>query len=153
MGNNKAFIIHVVNALSYCDRKWFFKVYKEAEYAFAKAVSEAKMTKTVVDELAKDASKEQKAQAHKDHKTAKALVQELKVKMTTNTGGCFLLYDNLLGDNAWAKWSKIVSSQSKAALWTNLNGCTHKTARKKTMQAFEGCITFHLLTIFPKDAA
>ena len=146
-------MIHVMNALSYCDRKGFFKVYEEAESAFAKVVLEAKMTKMVVDKLAQDASKEQKAQAHKDHKTAKALVQELKAKMTTNAGGCFLLYENLLSNKAWAKWSKIFSSQTKTAPWTNLNGRTHNTARKKKIQAFEDCITFHLLTIFPKDAA
>ena len=77
-GNNKAFIIHVMNALSYCDRKGFFKVYYEAEPAFAEAVSEAKLTKAVVDKLAKDESKEQKAQAQKDNKAANTLVQELK---------------------------------------------------------------------------
>ena len=60
VGNKETFIIHVMNALSYCDRKGFFKVYKEAESAFAKAVSEAKMTKTVVDELAKDAKQGEK---------------------------------------------------------------------------------------------
>ena len=30
VGNNKTFIIHVMNASSYCDRKGFFKVHKEA---------------------------------------------------------------------------------------------------------------------------
>ena len=73
--------------------------------------------------------------------------------MPTISGGCFLLYENLLSNNALAKWSKIVSSQTKAAPWTNLNSCIHKTAREKKMQAFEDCITFHLLTIFPTVAA
>ena len=111
------------------------------------------MTKTVVDELAKDASKEQKAQAQKDHKIIKSRVQDLTVKMTTSAGGCFLLYENLLSNNAWAKWRKIVSSQTKAAPWTDLNGRIHNTAHKKTMQSFEDCIAFHLLIIFPNNAA
>ena len=73
--------------------------------------------------------------------------------MTMISGGCFLLYEHLLSNNAQAKWSIFFSSQTKAAPWTNLNSCIHKMACKKTMQAFEDCITFHLLTIFPKDAA
>ena len=73
--------------------------------------------------------------------------------MTTSAGGGFLLYENLLSNNTWAKWSKIVSSQNEAAPWTDLNGCTHNTTCKKTMQAFEDCVTFHLLTIFPGDPA
>ena len=78
--------------------------------------------------------------------------KELKAKNDHNCRGCFFLYENLLSNNAWAKWSKIVSSQTKAAPWTYLNNRTHKMAREKMMQAFEDCVTFHLLTIFPKDA-
>ena len=72
--------------------------------------------------------------------------------MTKNAGGCFSIYVNLISNNAWTKWHKIVASQTKANPWTNLNGNIHNKSCKKTLAAFEDCVTFHLLTIFPEDA-
>ena len=65
----------------------------------------------------------------------------------------FSLYENLLSDNARTKWHKIVASQVEADQRANLNGINHVKARKKLMAAFEDCITFHLLTVFPEDTA
>ena len=73
--------------------------------------------------------------------------------MTKNAGGCFSLYENLLSNNARSKWHKILASQTKASPWTDLNGNIHNKAREQTLQAFEDCVTFLLLTVFPEDAA
>ncbi len=50
-------------------------------------------------------------------------------------------------------WDKIVSSQVGAASWTNLKGKEHKKEHDKSMESFQDCITFHLLDMFPGDAA
>jgi len=67
----------------------------------------------------------------------------------------FALYENLLSEDARAKWSTttIVTSQIGANPWTNLKGNVHNLAREQSVQSFEDCMTFHLLTVFPQDAA
>ena len=100
-----------------------------------------------------EASKSQKSQAKKDHEAKKALVKEQLTKMSESANRIFSLYENLLSNPAQAKWHKVVASQVKAPQWTNLNGITHVKARKKSTTSFEDCVTFHLLTIFPEDAA
>ncbi len=67
--------------------------------------------------------------------------------------GFFLLYANLLSKDAQFRWDKIVSSQVGTAPWANLQGNKHEKERKKSMESFQDCITFHLLDIFPSDAA
>ena len=49
--------------------------------------------------------------------------------------------------------NKIVASQVRAALWTNLQGNEHEEERGKSVESFRDCITFHLLDMFPNDAA
>ena len=65
----------------------------------------------------------------------------------------FALYKTLLGDNARAKWKRIVTTQVGIAPWTDLYGTVHVTAREPSKTAFEDCVTFHLLSVFPNDAA
>ena len=65
----------------------------------------------------------------------------------------FALYKNLLSEDAWSKWSNIVASQIGAIQWTDLKGKVRNLAREPLVQSFEDCVTFHLLTVFPQDAA
>ena len=67
--------------------------------------------------------------------------------------GFFLLYANLLSKNSRFRWDKIFSSQVGAAPWTDLQGNEHKKEHGKSMESFQDCITFHLLDMFPGDAA
>ncbi len=67
--------------------------------------------------------------------------------------GFFSLYANLLSEDAQFHWDKIVASQIQAAPWTGLQGNEHKEERDKSMESFQDCITFHLLDMFPSDAA
>ncbi len=73
--------------------------------------------------------------------------------MATAAEGFFSLYANLLSEDAQFHWDKIVSSQVGAAPWTDLQGNEHKKERNKNMESFQDCITFHLLDMFPSDAA
>ncbi len=67
--------------------------------------------------------------------------------------GFILLYVNLLSKDAHFHWDKIVSSQVGAATWTDLQGNKQKKGHGKSMDSFLDCITFHLLDMFPGDAA
>ena len=64
-----------------------------------------------------------------------------------------LVLNKNLSENARSKWSKILASQIKANLWTDLKGRVHTVSRSPLVQSFEDCVTFHLLTVFPQDAA
>ncbi len=67
--------------------------------------------------------------------------------------GFSLFYANLLSEDARFRWDKIVSSQVGAAPCTNLQGNKHEKECAKSMESFQDCITFHLLDMFPGDAA
>ena len=65
----------------------------------------------------------------------------------------FSLYTNLLREDALFCWDKIVSSQVGAVPWTDLQGYKHKQECGKSIESFQDCITFHLLVMFPGNAA
>ena len=65
----------------------------------------------------------------------------------------FVLYENLLSKNNQSKWTTIVASQIGASPWTDLKGTVHSEPRSPSVQSFEDCVTFHLLTVFPQDTA
>jgi hypothetical protein len=67
--------------------------------------------------------------------------------------GFFSLYANHLSKDARFRWDKIVPSQVGAAPWTNLQGNEHEKECGKSMESFQDCITFHLLDMFPGNAA
>ena len=47
-----------------------------------------------------------------------------------------------------------MASQIGANPWTDLKGTpVHTVAQSLSAQSFEDCVTFHLLTVFPLDAA
>jgi len=86
--------------------------------------------------------------------------QESEVKVRDKNLACaevggkmFVLYKNLLSENARHKWTTIVDSQVDADTWTDLQGTVHTGARCLSYQSFEDCVKFHLLTVFPLDAA
>ena len=66
----------------------------------------------------------------------------------------FALYENLLDKTALLKWNKIFHKQIRTSHWTDLNGKLHAdTICKKMVKSFKDCVKFHLLQIFPNDAA
>jgi hypothetical protein len=65
----------------------------------------------------------------------------------------FQLYANLLSVNARYAWNKIVHTQTKANPCTELQGLTRKGPRGMSRKSFEDCVIFHLLTVFPNNAA
>ncbi len=62
-------------------------------------------------------------------------------------------YANLLSLDAKYSWNKIVWEQTKADPFKDLHGMSRKGPRGLTWESFNDCIMFHLLTVFPNNAA
>ena len=67
--------------------------------------------------------------------------------------GMFELYANLLSVDARYAWNKIVHDQTEADPYQDLQGLNRKGPRGMSRKSFEDCVMFHLLTVFPNNAA
>ncbi len=65
----------------------------------------------------------------------------------------FQLYANLLSVNARYAWNKIVQEQTEADPYQDLQVLSQKGPRGMSRKSFEDCVMFHLLTVFPNNAA
>ena len=83
---------------------------------------------------------------------AKAQLRDKNLACAEVARKMFVIYKNLLSENAWHKWTTIVESQVDADTWTDLIGTVHTVARSPSYQSFEDCVKFHLLTVFPLDS-
>jgi hypothetical protein len=60
---------------------------------------------------------------------------------------------NLLSLDAKYSWNKIVREQMEADPFKDLHAMSRKGPRGLTQESFNNCIMFHLLTVFPNNAA
>ncbi len=65
----------------------------------------------------------------------------------------FQFYANLLSLNAKYTWNKIIWEQTEADPYKDLKGMSRKGPRGLLGESFDDCIMFHLLTVFPNNAA
>jgi hypothetical protein len=65
----------------------------------------------------------------------------------------FQFYANLLSSDAKYSWNKIVQEQTEADPFKDLQGMSRKGPRGLLQESFDDCIVFHLLTMFPNNAA
>ena len=65
----------------------------------------------------------------------------------------FQFYTNLLSSDAKYSWNKIVWEQTEADPFKDLQGVSRKGPRGLSRESFDNCIMFHLLTVFPNNAA
>ncbi len=65
----------------------------------------------------------------------------------------FQFYANLLSLDAKYAWNKIVRAQTEADPFKDLQGVSRKGPRGLLRESFDGCVMFHLLTVFPNNAA
>jgi hypothetical protein len=65
----------------------------------------------------------------------------------------FQFYTNLLSLDAKYLWNKIVWEQTEADPFKDLQGMSRKIPRGLLRESFDNCIMFHLLTVFPNNAA
>ncbi len=80
-------------------------------------------------------------------------IEEATMKCDKAAEDMFQLYANLLYVNARYVWNKIVYEQTKANPYTDPQGLTRKGPRGMLRKSFEDCVMFHLLTVFPNNAA
>ncbi len=65
----------------------------------------------------------------------------------------FQFYANLLSLDAKYAWNKIVREQTEADPYKDLKGMSRKGSRGIMHESFDKCLMFHLLTVFPNNAA
>ena len=175
-GTPEAFLIHVQQALGACRRKGFFEDHETAKFAesehndaavtFREAIAKAKepkgkkgSKKDPILQKGEESPDDVPAQVSEPSDLAESLKGALarrrsaRQKKAKAAEEFFSLYANLLGEDARFQWDKIVTEQTGTAPWTDLQGKEHERAREKDHDSFQDCVTFHLLTVFPNDAA
>ncbi len=109
------------------------------------AAKEAKVALAVNDDM--------KASFSRDQEKAKQAQRIAKGAKTAATSKMFLFYSNLLSPESKYAWNKIVSKQMEGDPYVNLIGDTLEGPRGMSLQLFNDCVMFHLLTAFPINAA
>jgi hypothetical protein len=88
-----------------------------------------------------------------DLKQALEATEEVMTKRDTAAEDTFQLYADLLSIDARYAWNKIVQEQTNSDPYTELQGLTRKGPRGMLCKSFKDCVMFHLLTMFPNNAA
>jgi hypothetical protein len=65
----------------------------------------------------------------------------------------FQFYVNLLSSDAKYAWNKIFKEQTEADPFKDLQGVSRKGPMGLMQESFNDCVMFHLLTVFPNNAA
>ncbi len=65
----------------------------------------------------------------------------------------FQVYANLLSADVKYVWNKIVKEQTETDPYKDLQGVSRKGPRGLSCKSFDDCMMFHLLTMFPNNAA
>jgi hypothetical protein len=104
-------------------------------------------------EIAPAAKDGMKASFSSDLEKAKQAQRIAKGAMTAATRKMFSFYSNLLSPESKYTWNKIISEQTECDPYVNLQGDTLEGPRGMSHQSFHDCVMFHLLTVFPINAA
>jgi hypothetical protein len=113
---------------------------------FSKKAKEAEATTKAFDQ-------EMQANLQADLKKAKEATENTKGAMTTAANKMFTFYANLLLVEAKYVWNKIVEEQTEDNPYVDLQGISQKGLRGVSCQLFDDCVMFHLLSMFPINAA
>jgi hypothetical protein len=88
-----------------------------------------------------------------DYEKAKFATETAKNKRKAAATEMFQFYMNLLSLDTKYAWNKIVKEQTKADPIKDLQGMTRKGPRGLLQESFNDCVMFHLLAMFPNNAA
>jgi len=173
-GTREAFLIHVGSARGAIEKKGFFKSFEELSKDYAekrKKVKEirkqaealieataAQPRKAAPNETAEEDDDEAgtallRKETRADLKLALAAVKEVADLRDEAAQGMFELYADLLSVDARYAWNKIVQEQTEADPYKDLHGLERKGPRGMSRKSFDDCVMFHLLTVFPNNAA
>jgi hypothetical protein len=129
-------------------RKKIKEVKKDATAKVQDSKSDAKEA-----EDAPEADDKMKAGFLGDLEKAKQSLRTAKGAMIFAANKMFTFYLNLLSPKSKYAWNKIVSEQTVSDLYINLQGDTLEGPRGMSRKSFNDCVMFHLLTVFPINAA
>jgi hypothetical protein len=88
-----------------------------------------------------------------DYNKAKSAAEIAKNKNKAAATEMFQFSTNLLSSDAKYAWNKIVQEQTEADPFKDLQGVSRKGPRGLMQESFDNCVMFHLLTVFPNNAA
>jgi hypothetical protein len=169
--------MHVGSALNAIKKRGHFKAHKEANKAYVEQHDLVKQAKATLAELdgttckgagiSKKSSKMHKeardmaeapepnlqAMYQLDLEKAREATETAKAKAESAAQDMFHFYANLLSVDAKYPWNKIVQEQTQFDPYTELQGISRKGPRGLLRKAFDDCIMFHLLTVFPNNVA
>jgi hypothetical protein len=94
-----------------------------------------------------------KANFQADHEKAEKVSEDSKGAMTTAASKMFTFYLNLLSPESKYAWNKIVVEQMESNPCVNLQGVSLEGSRGLSCESFNDCVVFHLLNVFPINAA
>ena len=172
-GTREAFLIHVGSAREAIEKKGFFKSFEEHSDDYAEKRAKVKELKKQVEALKEAVAAQPREAAPKETTTEddddgtailctesraelKQAVQDVKAVADLRDKAAqdmFELYANLLSVDARYAWNKIVQEQTEADPYQDLQGLNRKGPRGMSRKSFEDCVMFHLLTVFPNNAA
>jgi hypothetical protein len=131
----------------------------KADLAFLDGVSEGSEKSKKSSKKAKEAKAtaeaadpEMQANFMVDFNKAKVAAENAKSAMTIPANKMFGFYTNLLSVEAKYAWNKIVTKQTASDPKVDLQGISQKGPRGVSSESFD-CVLFHLLTMFPINAA
>ncbi len=88
-----------------------------------------------------------------DLEKAKKATKNAKGAMTAAASQIFAFYANLLSVKAKYAWNKIIKEQMEGNPYVDLQGISQSGPRGMSCKFFNNCMLFHLLTVFPINAA
>jgi hypothetical protein len=84
---------------------------------------------------------------------AKKAVEDAHGVITAAASKMFEFYLNLFSPESKYSWNKIIVKQTESNPFVNLQGVTHEGIRGMSCKSFNNCVMFHLLIMFPINAA
>jgi hypothetical protein len=137
---------------SKCKLKKLVKAKEAAKEALAKAQETKPETKEAV-EASTATEDSMKAGFQVDLEKAMQAQGTDQGAMTAAATLMFAFYSNLLSPESKYAWNKIVVEQTEGNPYVNLQGVSLEGPRGMSRKSFNDCVMFHLLTVFPINAA
>ncbi len=130
------------------------KTYKKASKKSSKKASEKALQKTKGGAASGNApAPELHVEYQADYNKAKSGAETAKKCRAATATKMFQFYANLLSLDAKYAWNKIVKEQTEADPFKDLQSMSRKGPRGLLRKSFDNCVIFHLLTVFPNNAA
>ncbi len=133
-------------------KKALTKAKEAAKEALAKA-QETKPETKEAEEAPKATEDLMKAGFQVKLEKAKQAQETAQNAMTAAANLMFMFYSNLLSPESKYAWNKIVGKQMEGNPYVNLQGVSLDSPRGMLRELFNDCVMFHLLTVFPINAA